>query len=131
MLMPAAVLIVLVLGAVAVDLAVVQLRQRAAIAAAAGAANDAVTYGLDQGALRRGEGYRLDPARVSTAVAESLEAQGVADDLVTPPIVSEPSPGTVSVVLRVRVASVFARVLPGGPVTTTVTATASATIDER
>ena len=131
MLMLAAVLIVLLLGAVAVDLTVVQMRQRAAIAAAAGAANDAVTYGLDQSALRRGDGYRLDPARVDHAIAESLDAQGLADDLAAPPAVSEPTPGTVTVVLRVRVPSVFARALPGGPLTTTVTATASASVDER
>jgi hypothetical protein len=129
MLMPAAVLIVLLLGAVAVDLAVVQMRQRTAVGAAASAANDAVTYGLDQAALRRGDGYRLDPARVEQAVAESIESSGLADDLAAPPVVTEPAPGTVTVVLRLRVAYVFARSLPGAPAGTTVQASASATVD--
>ena len=131
MLMPAAVLIVLLLGAIAVDLTAVHLRQRAAISAAASAANDAVTYGLDQAALRRGDGYRLDPARVERAVAESIEAQGLADDLTEPPEVTEPVPGTVTVVLHVRASYVFARALPHGPTTTVVTATATATVDQR
>jgi hypothetical protein len=131
MLMPAAVLIVLLLGAIAVDLTVVHLRQRAAVSAAASAANDAVTYGLDQSALRRGEGYRLDPARVERAVAESIESQGLADDLTSPPEVTEPTPTTVTVVLHVRATYVFARALPHGPAGTTVTATSSATADQR
>jgi hypothetical protein len=131
MLMPAAVLIVLLLGAIAVDLTVVHLRQRAAISAAGSAANDAVTYGLDQAALRRGEGYRLVPERVRRAVAESIESQGLADDLAQPPEVTEPAPGTVTVVLHVRAAYLFARALPHGPTDTVVTATATATVDQR
>jgi len=130
-LMPAGVLIVLLLGAIAVDFTVIHLRQRAAISAAASAANDAVTYGLDQDALRRGAGYRLDPNRVARAVAESIDAQGLAGDLTAPPEVTEPGPGTVRVVLHVRAAYLFARSLPGAPSGTIVTATATATIDQR
>jgi len=131
MLMPAAVLIVLLLGAIAVDLTVVHLRQRAAVSAAASAANDAVTYGLDQSALRRGQGYHLDPNRVARAVTESIESQGLDDDLVSPPEVSQPTPDTVTVVLHVRALYIFARALPHGPTDTIVTATATATIDQR
>jgi Flp pilus assembly protein TadG len=131
MLMPAAVLIVLLLGAIAVDLTVVHMRQRAAISAAGSAANDAVTYGLDQAALRRGDGYRLDPDRVARAVAESIESQGLSADLVAPPEVTEPGPGTVTVVLRIRVGYIFAKALPHGPRATTVTATATASVEQR
>jgi hypothetical protein len=131
MLMPAAVLIVLLLGAIAVDLTVVHLRQRAAVSAAASAANDAVTYGLDQSALRRGQGYHLDPNRVARAVAESIESQGLDDDLVSPPEISQTTPDTITVVLHVRARYLFARALPHGPTGSIVTATASATVDHR
>ncbi len=131
MLMPAAVLIVLLLGAIAVDLTVVHLRQRAAISAAGSAANDAVTYGLDEAALRRGVGYRLDPARVARAVAQSIESQGLTDDLVGPPEITETDPGAVTVVLRVRARYIFARALPHGPTQTTVTARSTASVEQR
>jgi hypothetical protein len=131
MLMPAAVLIVVLLGAIAVDLSAVHLRQRAAISAAGSAANDAVTAGLDLGALRRGEGYRLDPSRVQRAVLESIDAQGLTDDLVAPPRITITAPDTVTVELDLRADHVFARALPHGPRTTTVHATATATATRR
>ena len=81
MLMPAAVLIVMVLGAIAVDLTAVRLGQRELIAAAGDAANDAVTIGLDEAALRAGEGYRIDAARAEGAVLDALAAKGILDDL--------------------------------------------------
>jgi len=127
MLMPAAVLIVLLLGAIAVDLTVIHLHQRAA----GSAANDAVTYGLDQSALRRGDGYRLDPDRVHQAVTESIESQGLTDDLAAPPQISITAPDTVTVTLDLHADYIFARALPHGPRTTTVHATASATADHR
>jgi hypothetical protein len=131
MLMPAAVLIVLLLGAIAVDLTVIHLRQRAGISAAGSAANDAVTAGLDQAALRRGDGYHLDPDRVRRAVDESLESHGLVDDLVGPPAITITAPATVTVELDLRANYLFARVLPHGPRATTVHATATATAEPR
>ncbi len=130
-LMPAAVLVVLLLGAIAVDLSIVHLRQRQAVAAASGAANDAVTAGLDQAALRRGEGYRLDPARVDTAVTESLEADGISDELTEPPRITMPTPDSVTVEIHVRAEYLFARSLPHGPRITVVRGTATATVQQR
>jgi hypothetical protein len=126
-LMPAAVLIVLLLGAVAVDLTAVHLRRQQAIEAAASAANDAVTFGLDESALRSGRGYRLDPVRVREVVLRSIEDQGLADDLVAPPVVTEPTPSSVHVELSMRADYVFARSLPGAPRGTTVRGAATAT----
>jgi Flp pilus assembly protein TadG len=126
-LMPAAVLIVLLLGAVAVDLTVVHLRQQQAIEAAASAANDAVTAGVDQAALRAGRGYTLDPDRVRAAVDQSLRAQGLTDRLAAPPQIDEPTPRSVTVVITLRADYLFARSLPGGPHGTTVRGTATAT----
>jgi hypothetical protein len=131
MLMPAAVLIVLLLGAIAVDLTVIHLDQRTGISAAGSAANDAVTYGLDQAALRRGDGYRLDPDRVQQAVYDSLDAQGVTDDLAAPPRITITAPDTVTVALDLRADYIFARALPHGPRSTTIHATATATADRR
>ena len=131
MLMPAAVLIVLLLGAIAVDLTVIHLDQRAGISAAGSAANDAVTYGLDQSALRRGDGYRLDPDRVQQAVDDSLDAQGITDHLTAPPRITITAPDTVTVALDLRADYIFARALPHGPRSTTIHATATATADRR
>ena len=115
MLMPAAVLIVMVLGAIAVDLTAVRLGQRELIAAAGDAANDAVTVGLDEAALAPGDGYRIDPARAEGAVLDALDGQGhprrpgrAADgDRVS-------GTDTVEVRLARRVPHVFAKALPGG-----------------
>ena len=126
-LMPAAVLIVLLLGAIAVDLTIVHLRQQQAIDAAASAANDAVTGGLDRDALRAGHGYRLDPARVDAAVDRSIDAQGLADQLAAPPEITETAPDTITVVITLRADYLFARALPDMPPNTTVRGTATAT----
>jgi hypothetical protein len=130
-LMPAAVLIVLLLGAIAVDLTVVHLRQQQAIDAAGSAANDAVTYGLDEGALRVGDGYRVDPGRARVAVERSLVAQGLEERLAAAPIVTEPTPDSVKVVVVLRADYLFARSLPGAPRGTTVQGTATATAAQR
>ncbi|MCU0310253.1 MAG: hypothetical protein MUE36_04835 [Acidimicrobiales bacterium] len=113
MLMPAAVLIVLVLGAITVDLTVARLGQRELIAAAADAANDAAGHGLDEVALRSGRGYVVDPDRVDDAVLASLDAKGLLDDLDEPPTVTVGADGTVEVRLVRRVGYVFAKALPG------------------
>jgi hypothetical protein len=128
MLMPAAMLIVIVLGAIAVDLSVVQLSQREVAAAASGAANDAVTYGLDEAALRAGGAYALDPERVQRAVDLSVASGDLADEIdsVT---VTPTGPDTAEVTLTMDVDYIFAKALPGGPDHTTVKATARATAE--
>ena len=73
-LFPVGLIIVLLLGAIAVDLGNVWLQQRRLADAADSAANDAVTFGVDQGALRTGGELVLDPARVRTAVDRSVRA---------------------------------------------------------
>jgi len=131
MLMPAAVLIVMVLGAIAVDLTAVRLGQRELIAAAGDAANDAVTVGLDEAALRSGQGYRLDPDRARGAVLDALAAKGILDDLTEPPTVVVSSDDTVEVRLARRVPHIFARALPGVPHDELVRATVTARIEQR
>jgi hypothetical protein len=125
MLMPACVLVVLVLASIAVDFALVHLRQRQAFDLAAGAANDAVTAGVDQGRLREGH-YRLDRGQVEEVVRRSIAASQLADHLVRPPEVRMEG-DAVEVVLTVEADYVFSGVIPGAPDRTVVTAMASAT----
>ena len=131
MLMPAAVMIVMVLGAIAVDLSAVRLGQRELIAAAGDAANDAVTIGLDEAALRAGNGYHLDPERVREAVADTLAAKGILDDLAEPPSITIDGDSTVTVRLARRVPHLFAKALPGAPDDELVRATVTAQVEQR
>lgn len=131
MLMPAAVLIVMVLGAIAVDLTAVRLGQRELIAAAGDAANDAVTVGLDEGALRRGEGYRIDASRAEGAVLDALAAKGILAELAEPPTVIVSGADTVEVRLARRVPHIFAKALPGAPHDELVRATVTASVEQR
>jgi hypothetical protein len=130
LLMPAGLLVVLVLAAIAVDLGAVHLGRRDLVHAAGAAANDAVTDGLDEVRLRRGEGYHLDRRRVEEAVRRSLDAQGALDDLTEPAVVVVEGT-TVTVTLTGLVEPVFARALPGAGHGTRVRAEASATARSR
>jgi hypothetical protein len=125
MLMPAAVLVVLVLAAISMDLSLVHLSRRELVAAAEAAANDAVTYGLDETAYRAGSGFVLDPARVERSVHQTLAARGLTDDLAASPDVTLVG-DEVRVQLVLRVDYVFAKALPGVAHSTTVSATGSA-----
>lgn len=131
MLMPAAILIVLVLGAIAVDMSVVYLGQRELLGAAGAAANDAVTVGIDEHALRTRGTYSLDPSAVEKAVADSLAASGMQERLTAAPTVVIDAQDTVRVVLSMDVDYVFARALPGGRRHRAVHATASASARQR
>lgn len=130
LLMPSAVLIVLLLGAVAVDLGRVHLAERELTAAAEGAANDAVTYGLDESRLRADGEYVLDPTRVEQAARTSLAAGDVGDEL-TGFDVRLLGPGTVEITVTATVAYLFAPSIPGAPDATVVEATVRATAERR
>ena len=128
-LIPTATLVMLVLGALSVDLAVVHLGQRQAVAAASAAANDAATYGLDPAALQRGDGARLDPQRARRAAAAALAGEAALDPAAQPEVTIEGTTVTVSV--RFAVPYVFARGIPGAGRGTVVQASASADAIER
>lgn len=131
MLMPVAVLIMFVLGAITVDLTAVRAGQQDLLAAATDAANDAATAGLDEAALRSGLGYQLDADRVWFVAIEVLATKGLLDDLETGPEVSVNPDGSVTVTLARRVPHLFARALPGAPDDQRVTATATALVLQR
>jgi len=80
-LFPAAVLIVIVLGALTVDLSLLEVRGRDLDAAAGSAANDALGA-LDTDALRNGEGIAFDLGTAQAIVEESVRLGPVPDALV-------------------------------------------------
>lgn len=131
MLMPVAVLIMFVLGAITVDLTAVRSGQQDLLAAATDAANDAATAGLDESALRSGRGYQLDPTRAWLVAVDALATKGLLDNLASGPDVVINSDGSVTVALARRVPHLFARALPGAPDDELVRATATATVQQR
>ena len=126
MLLPAAFMILLVLGAIAVDLTAIRVGQRSLLSSATDAANDAVTVGLDEDAFRSGGGYQLDPDRVRAAVYGVLYARGILNYLTEPPAIVIHPDRSVTVSLHGQVDHIFARAIPGasGPVAVHAEATA-------
>lgn len=117
MLMPAAVLIVLLLGAIAVDSAIVYLGQRQAYNVAFDAANDAAGAGFDLDAARTSGDIVYDPERVEALAVQAVAAAGI-DDL---ELVSAEIDGTgVVVTVRRTVQHLFVQALgdPGHDVLT-------------
>jgi uncharacterized membrane protein len=127
MLVPAGLLIVLIMASIAVDMSLVQLRQRQAHDLAAGAANDAVTAAADQSDLRSGD-YRVDPEAAAAVVEQVVAASELAPDVVGSPTVRV-TPDGVEVEISLYADYIFAGVVPGSPEGLTVTATASASAD--
>ena len=128
MLMPAAVLVMMVLGAIAADSARMFLAQRELADAAAAAANDAVAASLSDAAFYRAGGrLEIDPIRAARTVDAAVQArapQGLTVDRPTVSIAGR----QVCVELRATVSPLFAKVVPGagGPRTVTARATATA-----
>ena len=126
---PAAMLIVLVLGGMAIDVSLSQVRARELQSVAASSANDALAS-LDIAALRNDGEIRFDHARAQAIVAESVAAGPLpsatidfvgiqADALGRPEFV---------VTLSLEVDLVIAPALPGNLETTRITRTETVTI---
>lgn len=128
LMLPACVLIVLIMASIAVDLSLVQLRQRQASTVAASAADDAVTAGADVVELRTGS-YVLDQRSVTEVVERTVAQSDLSAHLDSPPEIEVESE-VVRVTLAVRADYLFAGVVPGAPDGTVVMATASATAHE-
>lgn len=124
-LMPAAVLVLLVLGALAVDAAAVFLAQRQLANAASAAANDAATQAVDLDRFYSDGSVGLAPPdaqRVASATVERLGLDHLSD--VRP--VATVRGDVVEVTVSARAHPVFAPALPGGADTVAVAATAAA-----
>ena len=128
LLVPAGVLVVVVLGAVAVDAAIAFLGERDLASLAAAAANDAATAAVDVDRLRATGEFRLDEGLAEEVVRATLAASSRAVDLGTPVVEVTTVGGepAVRVELTGTVDYVFAPALPGGPEGTTVSAAAVA-----
>jgi Flp pilus assembly protein TadG len=128
MLMPAAVLVLLMLGGIAFDYAHLFLAKRELSSVAEAAANDAVTHGVDQASVRRGAGFVLDPNRVVDSVAASVADHSPDLHFIGDPQIEMLSSTEVRVTITASIDYVFTRAVPGAPgaATVTVTATASA-----
>jgi Flp pilus assembly protein TadG len=128
MLMPAAVLVMMVLGAIAVDSARLLLAQRELADAAAAAANDAAAASLSDAAFYRSGGrLEIDAAHAARTVDAAVQArapQGLTVDRPAVTVIGR----QVCVELRATVEPLFARVVPGagGPRTVQARATATA-----
>jgi uncharacterized membrane protein len=105
-------LVLVVLAAIAVDTTTEYLARRELAAAADAAANDAVTFGLDEAAVRRAL-----TARSSSVVDRAAVA-----------VDSNPEDGTVTVTLRSSAHLVFSTALPGSPHDVDVVARATADV---
>ncbi len=125
MLMPAGVLVVLLLGAIAFDLSLVFLRQRQASSLAVDVANDVATVALDEARFREDGEFRLDPDRAAQ-VGVDLVAASDLGELVEEVEVEVLGPDEVTVRVVIQVDYVFARAIPGASDGTTVTASATA-----
>lgn len=128
MLMPAAVLVFVVLGAFCVDFAAIHLGQRELVTAAQGAANDAAAAGFDEDAFYAGGDVTLDPAQARRAAAASL-----ADNAPEARIVGfavDVAESSVEVELTLQVETVFSKALPGAPDTVEVTARATSDLEQ-
>ncbi|HZT64434.1 MAG TPA: hypothetical protein VFA11_01455 [Acidimicrobiales bacterium] len=125
-LVPATVLILLALGALVVDAAVVFLGERSLQAAAATAATDAVSQ-LDDPLFYRSGQVAIDPARAVATADQSVASQALSGlQLIGSPQVSVVG-RQVCVALSGRVRPVFGRSIPGFGAGTVVTARATAT----
>jgi hypothetical protein len=125
--MPAAVLIFIGLGSLAVDAGVAFLGEREVANLAASIANDAATEGIDVARFQSTGVLAIDPARVRDIAAAALARSGL--DHVRDLTVDTDVVGTDVVVVEVRgrVRSLFARALPDGLEERAIGASAEAT----
>lgn len=131
MLMPAAVLVFIVLGAIAVDFGVIFLAEREVANTAVAAANDAASVAVDVGGFYGEDEVRLRSSS-AVAVAEGAVADEGLDHLDDVQAVARVLPGAprVQVTVRARAPLVFSAALPGGPDSVEVEATAVASAEE-
>ncbi len=132
LLFPAAVLVVVVLAAIAVDAAIAFLGQREMANAVAAAANDAAALGIEERAFYREGTVDLDPGAVVVVAEERVRTvldparfHDLQVDVTVGPAGSGPCPPRVRVRATASVDALFARALPGGSRHTRVQAVAS------
>lgn len=127
MLMPAAVLVFLILGALAVDFGGVFVSTRDLQNAAAAAANDAATQSLDLDRFYETGELRLVPERAWAIAEQSLAARGLDRlDAQIEDVRIEDGGTSVVVTIRGHAHFLFAKAVPGGREGMDVTASSEA-----
>ena len=116
------------MASIAVDMALVQLRQRQAHDLAAAAANDAATAAADEAALRAGT-LVIHEGEAEAVAEQIVAASELAPDVVGAPVVTIDA-GRVEVAVSLEADYIFAGVVPGAADGIVVTSTASATAPE-
>jgi len=111
-LVPAGFLVLIVLGALAVDSAASYLAQRQLRDTLTAAANDAVTAGLSNGSFYSNGSLTLDPAQTAAAVCTSVLAQADGD-LHDVQLWMATDGRSIRLAATARVDAVFGRALPG------------------
>jgi hypothetical protein len=129
LLMPAAVMIMLVLGAIAVDIGLSAVRARELRAVAASSANDSLAA-LDVTALRTDGQLVLDPATATQIVAEAVARGPLPQATIELVSIGQDPLGRpeITVQLGLEVDLIIAPALPGAPTSIHVSATEHAVI---
>ncbi len=126
MLVPAGMLVMLIVAAIAVDLSAVHLAQRGLLDAAADAANDAAAA-IDEASVRDSGDHRIDADRARRFATESVLAQRIPGlDVGASRVDVDPVAGTVTVELVRTVDRIFARAIPGAAESVRISARARA-----
>jgi Flp pilus assembly protein TadG len=131
LLAPAGLLILLLLAALCFDLSLGFQRKRQLVELADSAANDAVTYGLDDARLRAGGAYCLAADRVARSVAATVASSGLGARVLALGLGDGDSTGCaqrVAVTLEATSPYPFGAAVPGHPKELTVRATSRATV---
>ena len=129
LLFPAAFLIMIVLGAIVVDVGLSHVRARELEAVASSAANDALAA-LDLETLRASGELRVDLVRAERIVEDAVANGTLADAVVIAVDVGANGAGDpqLEVTLQLEVEFIMAPALPGGLDSTTITRTRTASI---
>jgi Flp pilus assembly protein TadG len=125
-LVPAAVLVLVVLGGVSADAATAFLGQRQLVSAAQDAATDAVSAISEQSFYTSGS-IVVDPAAAQAVAEQSVAAQDLGDVTLSGPPEIQVSGRQVCVTLHGRVRRIFGAAIPGIQKTVSVTGRATAT----
>lgn len=122
MLVPAAVLVLVILAAIAVDSSVVLLGQRELANATAAAANDAATVAIDLDRLRRDDCIEVLDERAYEVAATAAAVQTDAVEVLPGDVEVTVTGLEVTVAMTGTVEHIFAKAIPGGRRTTRVSA---------
>lgn len=109
---PALALVLVVLGAIAVDLGVAHAAQRSAVRVATAAADDAAGM-IDRRAVQADGVVRIDPVAAERVARARIRTADLLGPVAEVEVRSDAR--SVEVVLRVRVPHVFLDAVPGGP----------------